>query len=191
MFSSTLASKFFYNNLVVTVTELPIYFLLVERSHISTQFLNEVNCVTKVHSMLCWWKKKQTWMDSEGPATFQDTENATSSIAPSTRTLYLNAEEPKIYRQRRVSRDRFHMGTFKGFPSLVGTEEGKRVAQSPYHHTCTWTTEMSRSKEPPWLRNSYLNQGQRTLWPSSCPLHLNFHGLSGTPLRASGSSSGK
>lgn len=70
-------------------------------------------------------------MDSEGPATFQDTQNATSSTHPSTRTLYLTAEEPKIYRQRRVSRDRFHMGTFKGFPSLVGTEEGKRVAQSP------------------------------------------------------------
>lgn len=68
---------------------------------------------------------------------------------------------------------------------------GCSVFPRPQPHT-HMDTEMSWSKEPPWLRNSYLNQGQRTVWSSSCPFHLNkLHGRSGTTLRVSVSSSGK
>lgn len=52
-------------------------------------------------------------------------QNPTSSTAPSIRILSPAEEEPKIYRQRRASKGRFHIDTFKGLLTFVYTEERK------------------------------------------------------------------
>lgn len=141
---------------MVTVTELPLYLLLVETSHISNQFLNEVNCDqgNTIYVMLM----EKTGMDFEVQAIFQDMQNSTSSTAPSIMILYFTAEEPEICRQRTVSKDRFYIGPSKGpFPCLHRRRE-MCCSVSPPRHMHVWTTEMSWSKELPRHRNSYLNQ---------------------------------
>lgn len=74
-------------------------------------------------------------MNFEVWAIFQDMQNPTSSTPPSIRILSLAEEEPKIYRQRRASKGRFHIDTFKGLLTFVYTEERKWIAESSQPHS--------------------------------------------------------
>lgn len=133
-------------------------------------------------------KKKKKWTDFEGQAIFQDIQNSTSSIPPLQRSFTSPQKNHRATDKGEYQRMGFTWVHLRG--SLVCTEKGKWVDHSS-PHIQIWTTEISWSKDPPWLRNNYLNQGQRTVWSSSCPFHLNFCGQCRTPLGVSLYSSGK